>query len=108
MALSGAERRTLAAMEKALRAADPAFVSTLTPKTAETSPRVSAALTHGCLWVGMILTLWGFGLAHGSVLVGTLVIAYGSTFLAVAAPTMRGQIHAVTAQLGQTRSHRPR
>ena len=43
--------------------------------------RRQTVLAHGCLWLGMVLTLTGFGLVHQALAAGVLLIIYGAGIL---------------------------
>ena len=78
MPLSRYEQQLLAGIETGLRDDDPAFVARLNLTTADRDRQRRVAWAHGCLWVGMIMTLTGFGLLHDALGAGVLLILYGA------------------------------
>jgi glucose uptake protein GlcU len=78
MALSGDEQRLLDGIETGLRSTDPAFAVKLTLEAAASYRRRQVGLVHGCLWLGMFMTLAGFALVHQVLAAGVLVILYGT------------------------------
>jgi hypothetical protein len=59
MALSRDEQRLLDGIETGLRAHDPAFAAKLTVDAADLDRHREMVLAHGCLWLGMFMTLVG-------------------------------------------------
>ena len=78
MTLSRDEQRLLDGIETGLRAADPAFAAKLTLEAAARYRRRQVGMAHGCLWLGMFMTLAGFALVHQVLAAGVLVILYGT------------------------------
>jgi hypothetical protein len=77
MTLSRDEQRLLDGIETGLRAADPEFAAKLTLEAADSYRRRQVGLAHGCLLLGMFMTLAGFALAHQVLAAGVLFILYG-------------------------------
>lgn len=77
MPLSREEQRVLDSIENGLQVDDPAFAARLTFTAARRQVRPQTVFAHGCLWVGMLVTLTGFGLVHDVLGVGVLLILYG-------------------------------
>ena len=77
MTLSRDEQRLLNGIETGLRAADPAFAAKLTLEAAESYRRRQVGVAHGCLLLGMFMTLAGFALLHQVLAAGVLFILYG-------------------------------
>ena len=86
--LSRDEQRLLDGIETGLRAADPAFAAKLTVEAADRDRRRQVGMAHGCLWLGMFMTLAGFALVHEVLAAGVLFILYGTGSLISALVTM--------------------
>ena len=84
MPLSPDEQHLLNGIEIGLREQDPAFAAKLTVDGADPSRRPRVAVAHGCLWLGMVLTLIGFALVHQVQAAGVMLILYGTGLLVVA------------------------
>lgn len=84
MSLSPDEQQLLDGIETGLRSEDPTFPAKLTFGTAERYRRRQTGLTHGCLWLGMCITLTGFGLVHDKTTAGAMLILFGAGFLILA------------------------
>jgi hypothetical protein len=74
MSLSPGEQQLLDGIETGLRTQDPTFPAKLTFGTAKRYRRRQTGLTHGWLWLGMIMTLTGFGLVHEKTAAGVMLI----------------------------------
>jgi len=83
MSLSPHEQEVLDAIEIGLQAEDPYFPARLSFGTDNHRHR-QILLAHGCLWLGMVLTLTGFGLVHQALAAGVLLIVYGAGILILA------------------------
>jgi len=81
MPLSPDEQYLLDAIETGLRNQDPAFATKLTDPDADQARRRSTLIAHACLWLGMSLSLTGFGLVHEMPIAGGLLILYGTVIL---------------------------
>ena len=77
MPLSRYEQRMLDEIETGLRADDPVFAAKLNLETADHDLRRRTAVAHGYLWLGMVMTLTGFGLVREVFAAGALIIFYG-------------------------------
>ena len=84
MPLSREEQRVLDSIEDGLRVDDPVFAAKLTFTAAKRHFRRQKVLAHGCLWLGMFMTLTGFGLVHDVLGAGVLLILYGFGLLGLA------------------------
>jgi Flp pilus assembly protein TadB len=84
MSLSPHEQYQLSLIERGLRDQDPDFAAKLTSSGAHRSRHQSLAVAHGCLWLGMFLTLVGFAVVHEVLLAGVLMVIYGMVFLVYA------------------------
>jgi hypothetical protein len=86
MPLSREEQRVLNSIESGLRLDDPVFAAKLNNNFTATKRhiRCQKALAHGCLWLGMFMTLTGFGLVHDVHGAGVLLILYGFGLLIMA------------------------
>jgi len=84
MRLSREEQRVLDSIEDGLRVDDPVFAAKLTFTATRRQFRRQTVLAHGCLWVGMFMTLTGFGLVHDLLGAGVLLILYGLGLLVMA------------------------
>jgi len=84
MPLSREEQRVLDSIEDGLRVDDPVFAAKLTCTATRRHHRRQTVLAHGCLWVGMFMTLTGFGLVHDVHGAGVLLILYGFGLLVMA------------------------
>jgi len=78
MPLSRYEQRVLDEIATGVRTDDPAFAKRLNLETAGQYLRRSTVFAHGYLWLGIILTLTGFGLVHDVLGTGVLLILYGA------------------------------
>jgi len=67
-----------------LRIADPAFSARLTIGNAQRCRRRHIGLAHGYLWLGMFLSLTGFGFVHEALGVGAILILSGAGVLLLA------------------------
>jgi hypothetical protein len=85
MPLSREEQRALDSIEEGLQVDDPVFAAKLTLAATRRHFRRQTVLAHGCLWVGMFMTLTGFGLVHDILGAGVLLILYGLGLLVMAA-----------------------
>ena len=81
MPLSRHEQEVLDAIETGLQVDDPDFSARLSFGTENRYQRRQTLLAHGCLWLGMVLTLTGFGLVHQALAAGVLLIVYGAGIL---------------------------
>jgi len=81
MPLSPHEQEVLESIETGLQAEDPGFPARLSFGTENSYQRRQTLFAHGCLWLGMVLTLIGFGLIHQALAAGVLVIVYGAGIL---------------------------
>jgi Protein of unknown function (DUF3040) len=88
MPLSPDEQRLLNGIEHGLRDQDPVLAAKLTVDGADRSRRPRVAVAHGCLWLGMCLTLIGFALVHEVQAAGVMLIVYGTGLLVVAMVTI--------------------
>ena len=84
MPLSPDEREVLDAIEKRLLAEDPAFPAKLSFGTENRYRSRHTVLAHGCLWLGIVLTLTGFCLVHPAPAAGVMLILYGGGILVLA------------------------
>ena len=84
MPLSREEQRVLDSIEDGLRVDDPVFAAKLTFTATKRHFRRQMVLAHGCLWLGMFMTLTGFGLVHDVLGAGVLLILYGFGLLGLA------------------------
>ena len=66
MPLSREEQRVLDSIEDGLRVDDPVFAAKLTFTATRRHLWCLTVLAHGCLWVGMLMTLTGFGVVTTS------------------------------------------
>jgi hypothetical protein len=78
MPLSRYEQRVLDEIETGIKADYPAFAAKLNLETADLYRRRQTVLAHGCLWLGLFMTLTGFGLVHDVLATGVLLILYGA------------------------------
>jgi len=78
MPLSPHEQYQLNVIETGFREQDPGFAAKLTVTAADRSRRRHLAVAHGCLWLGMVLSLVGFGVVHQVLATGVLLILYGT------------------------------
>ena len=84
MPLSREEQRVLDSIEDGLRVDDPVFAAKLTFTATRRHLWCLTALAHGCLWLGMLMTLTGFGVGHDVLGAGVLLILYGFGLLVMA------------------------
>jgi len=84
MPLSREEQRALDSIEEGLQVDDPVFAAKLTFTATRRHLWCLTALAHGCLWVGMLMTLTGFGVGHDVLGAGVLLILYGLVLLVMA------------------------
>jgi len=78
MPLSRYEQRVLDEIAAGVQADDPAFAAHLNLETAAHYRRRQTILAHGCLRLGLFLTLTGFGLVHDALAAGVLLLLYGA------------------------------
>jgi DUF3040 family protein len=84
MPLSREEQRVLDAIENGFQVDDPVFAAKLNFTATRRHFRRQTVLAHGCLWLGMFMTLTGFGLVHDVLGAGVLLILYGLGLLVMA------------------------
>ena len=77
MPLSWYEQQVLDEIETGVWADDPAFAAKLNPGPAGQDRRRRTVVAHGYLWLGMIMTLVGFGLVHDARAAGALLVLCG-------------------------------
>ena len=84
MPLSPQEQYELTMIETGLREQDPGFAARLTVAGQDRSRRRQLAVAHGCLWLGMFLSLAGLAVVHEVLAAGVLLLLYGIGVLVLA------------------------